>query len=158
MRRPLSFLLFTLIALYVSTADVSNAFGTAILLSSSSSSRTSATSRRPSFRQRSECSFADLFLQKDENNDEKQIENPLQTPSMTKGTRPSINPILFNIDAAITFGAILFVLIGFVLNIFGYSYVVEDGHLRIDTLDYRQFHDEVVRAAKEANHRLSNLR
>ena len=40
---------------------------------------------------------------------------------------------------------IVFVLSSIALNFFGYSYVVRDGHLDIDTLEARQFADEINR-------------
>jgi hypothetical protein len=73
-------------------------------------------------RQRSSSLCAGILLQKDnsiENNDEKQKKEP--TSSMVKGTRPSITPILFNIDAAVTVGAILFLVIGFILQGFSHQ-------------------------------------
>lgn len=155
MRLTVSFLLFAL-GLFSSNAVVSNALFVPAI-STTSSRESSFSGRSCSIGQRSSSGCKGMFLQKDNNgendDDEKQTEKPT---TMTKGTRPSMNPILFNIDAAITFGAIIFVLVGYILQVFGYSYVVEDGHLRIDTLEYRQFHDEVVKAAKEAKN-LSNL-
>jgi len=40
---------------------------------------------------------------------------------------------------------IIFVLSAIALNFFGYDYVVRDGHLVIDTLEARQFADEINR-------------
>jgi hypothetical protein len=43
-----------------------------------------------------------------------------------------------------------FVLVGFLLEAFGYSYMIRDGQLTIDTLDNRQFQEELTRGIKES--------
>lgn len=145
--RPTVSFLFALV-LFASTAVVGNAF---VLPASSSVSSSSSWCGRPVIGCGPYHDKAVIFLQKDDDNDDKE-----QTkPSMTKGTRPSITPMFDNFNRAIWAFGILFIVSSFILESFGYSYVVVDNHLEINTLDYRQFQDEVVKAAKEAK-RLSN--
>ncbi|KAL7573062.1 hypothetical protein ACA910_018750 [Epithemia clementina (nom. ined.)] len=54
---------------------------------------------------------------------------------------------LSRLDRAIYAVGLVFLLSAFVLNLFGYSYLIDDhGTLRIDTLEARQFRDEIVQS------------
>ena len=51
-----------------------------------------------------------------------------------------------------TFAAgILVIVAGFVLNSFGYDYIVKDGRVTIGTIEERQFQNEVNRVSKQKN-------
>lgn len=56
---------------------------------------------------------------------------------------------LENVNKAATTTAYAFLVIGFLLNIFGYDFLVQDGKLTIDTLEKRQFQNEVTRTTKQ---------
>jgi hypothetical protein len=54
------------------------------------------------------------------------------------------------IGEAVTSAAYLFVACGLLLNVFGYSYVLKDNHITIDTLENRQFVREATKSMKES--------
>jgi hypothetical protein len=150
MRRPALSFLFALV-LSVSAAIVSHAFAP---------TRISFVScvGRPAVGYGRHHDKACIFLQNDDSDDDsdgKEQENankPPPAPSstgMTKGTRPSITPMFYNWDRAIYAFGILFLVSSWLLESFGYSYVVVDKHFSVNTLDYRNFQNEVIKAAKE---------
>ena len=54
------------------------------------------------------------------------------------------------LDGASYFVGILFLLSAYGLQLFGYSYLIDDnGRVRIDTIEARQFRDEVVRSKRQ---------
>ena len=53
------------------------------------------------------------------------------------------------LGSAITTAGWAFVAFGFLLNLFGYDYVVKDGRVTIDTVEARQFQKEVKKAMKQ---------
>lgn len=55
------------------------------------------------------------------------------------------------LQSAIVAAGWTFLAIGFILNIFGYDYVVKDGRLTIDTMEAAQFQQEVIKASKQPN-------
>jgi hypothetical protein len=107
-----------------------------------------------------------IFLQKEDDvndDDHKEQENSNKPPSevpaplspppgmVTKGTRPAITPIFDNLNRAVFAFGIFFIVSSFILESFGYAYVIDnDNHLSINTLDYRNFQLEVIKAAKAA--------
>ena len=56
--------------------------------------------------------------------------------------------LVTNLQSAFVAAAWAFLAIGFILNLFGYDYVMEDGHLGIDTMEKSQFKQEVIKASK----------
>jgi hypothetical protein len=138
--RPAAFL-FTVV-LIVSTAIGCHAFVPA------SSSVSSSFGRPVTVGRSQRHDKAGIFLAKD--NDTNGKDQSSNKPTMTKGTRPSITPLFDNFNRAIWAFGILFIVSAFVLESFGYSYVVVDNHLEINTLEFRQFQNEIVKVAKEA--------
>lgn len=68
-------------------------------------------------------------------------------------SRKVASKLLFswNFSGAITKAAWTFVLIGFLLNLFGYDYVFDNENiwsLRIDTMENKQFQQELVKSSK----------
>jgi hypothetical protein len=54
------------------------------------------------------------------------------------------------IGEAVQSAAYLFVACGLLLNVFGYSYVIQDKHITIDTLEHRNFVRESTKSMKES--------
>ena len=56
----------------------------------------------------------------------------------------------WNLSGAVTKAAWTFVLVGFLLNIFGYDYVFDkdNWNLRIDTIENKQFQQELVKSSR----------
>lgn len=81
------------------------------------------------------------------NNDDRSIEEVEREAS-----RKVASSLMFtwNLQEALTKTAWTFVLVGFILNIFGYDYVFDKDNLslRIDTIENKQFQQEVVKASK----------
>lgn len=83
-------------------------------------------------------------------------ESPMSLADLSRleeeASRKNLERLLLpdRIGQAVTKVAWLFVLSGFVLNIFGYGYVVQANHLiKIDTLENRQFQMEVRKSIRE---------
>jgi hypothetical protein len=55
----------------------------------------------------------------------------------------------YYIGKAVNLTAYFFIISAIVLNTFGYSYMIQDHWLTIDTLENRQFHDEIVRTIRK---------
>ena len=92
-----------------------------------------------------------LSKKNDDNDDNKDYNK-----SYDQKEEESSKKVIQNLTAGRGLGTIVtaagwaFVLIGFVLNMFGYDYVVRDGRVTIDTVEARQFQMEVNRAMKTA--------
>lgn len=57
--------------------------------------------------------------------------------------------LITNLQSALVAAAWAFVVIGVILNLLGYDYVMtEDGRLSVDTIEASQFKQEVIRASK----------
>lgn len=54
------------------------------------------------------------------------------------------------VNTVVTTGFWIFVAGGTLLNVFGYAFVLHDGHLNVDTLQNKQFQDEIARGLREA--------
>jgi hypothetical protein len=55
-----------------------------------------------------------------------------------------------SISQTVTAMAWLFLISSFVLQALGYSFIVDDAGLRIDTLEAKQFQDEIAKSIKES--------
>lgn len=88
-----------------------------------------------------------MVEEKKENTDERSIEEVEREAS-----RKVASSLMFswNLKEALTKTAWAFVLVGFLLNLFGYDYVFDKDNwgLRIDTIENKQFQQELVRASK----------
>lgn len=58
--------------------------------------------------------------------------------------------LVTNLQSAFVAAAWAFLAFGVILNLFGYDYVMRDGHLAIDTTEAAQFQKEVVKASKNS--------
>lgn len=83
-----------------------------------------------------------------ESNDNRSIEE-----MESEASRKVASSLMFswNLQEALTKTAWTFVLVGFLLNLFGYDYVVDKEHwnLRIDTIEHKQVQQELVRRTFE---------
>jgi hypothetical protein len=71
-----------------------------------------------------------------------------------KASKKTMDNLLLprRINNAITATLYAFVIIGVVLNLFGYDYYVKDGEFVIDTLDKRRFENEIRRVMRAQDH------
>jgi hypothetical protein len=60
--------------------------------------------------------------------------------------------IPYYLGKAVNLALGVFLFSAIVLNMFGFSYIVRDHWITIDTLDNRQFQDEIVRSTRENKH------
>lgn len=70
-----------------------------------------------------------------------------------EASRKVMDKLLFpnRLNRAFTATAWAFIIFGFVLNLFGYDYLVKDGKFTIDTLENTQFENEIRRTMKKKN-------
>ena len=82
-----------------------------------------------------------VVLQEREGNDDREPEE--------KNLFVFDNMVVFDrINQALTATAWGFLLAGFLLNALGYDFIVRDGKLTVDTLEKRQFENEVMRVVR----------
>jgi hypothetical protein len=91
-----------------------------------------------------------LFSKKDD----KDSKDVFDRRSFSEKEEESSKKVFNNLTAGNGLGTIVtgagwtFVVIGFILNMFGYDYVVRDGRVTIDTVEARQFQMEVNKSMK----------
>jgi len=90
---------------------------------------------------------------KDEKDDRPEIEDSRNFyEKETEASQKVFGNLLItqNFDSIVIGAGFVVIVFGFALNYFGYDYVVKDGRLTIDTIEARQFQDEVRKAAANA--------
>jgi hypothetical protein len=91
-----------------------------------------------------------LFSKKDD----KESKEVFDRRSLYEKEEESSKKVFNNLTAGNGLGTVVtgagwaFVVIGFILNMFGYDYVVRDGRVTIDTVEARQFQMEVNKSMK----------
>ena len=80
--------------------------------------------------------------------DFKRMEDLLEVNRRATLTRPGSLAFIDNLQRAVSAAGWTFLVVGLLLNIFGYDYVMNDGRLTIDTMEASQFRQEVIKAGK----------
>lgn len=92
-----------------------------------------------------------LFLAKkqEDNGKKKRVKKPFRDLTEEEKSLMGNQRTLYNtLDTLITTGGILFILVGFALNLVGLDYVVKDGRVTIGTAEDRKFQKEMVSKRK----------
>jgi hypothetical protein len=91
------------------------------------------------------------FLRANDQDDDDPLNDPKTREEEEKASREVTDRLLLPSRLGAVFGeafqyvAIAFIVMSFFLNMNGYSFLFKDGSLTIDTLEARQFQDEIVR-------------
>ncbi|CAB9505452.1 expressed unknown protein [Seminavis robusta] len=109
-------------------------------------------STRPRIGRRANC--LPRPAKKEEDSEEDPIKSPAAEEMLDAASKDPFvfeNMTLFGkLDKIINAAALGILLLGFVLNLFGYDFLVKDGKVTIDTTGKRQFQNEVNRVMKES--------
>ena len=98
-----------------------------------------------------------LFAKKQDDSDNNKKKDPKGARKSRDLSEEEMNMMgnqrtLYNtVDTLITTGGILFILVGFALNLVGLDYVVKDGRVSIGTTEDRKFQNEMVRKRKSTS-------